>query len=61
MYCVKCQNNLADCICSDIDERLAGLGNHPNIAYRKCSVCNKHYDRCKCENPKWVVQTGANP
>jgi hypothetical protein len=55
MYCTKCKNWLSDCICDDIDERLASLNNSENFSYRKCAVCNKHYNRCKCENPRWVV------
>jgi len=55
MFCMRCQNELADCICSDIDERLASLGYHPNLAFRICAKCNLHYARCKCKLSVWEV------
>jgi len=58
MWCVKCNNELRDCACPDIDERLAGLrGPDSNVVYRMCLVCGKHYSRCKCETPKWGLST----
>lgn len=53
MLCAKCQSDLGDCICPDIDERLAGLAKSPYFIYRACLKCKKHYARCKCEEPKW--------
>jgi len=54
MFCVKCQNDLIDCTCDDIDERLARIGAN-NLIYRACKKCEKHYDRCKCEKPEWIT------
>lgn len=53
MFCVKCHNELQDCTCSDIDERLADLAGS-FLVYRMCLICGKHYARCKCTSPKWV-------
>jgi len=53
MWCTKCDNELCDCVCDDIDERLATLGVTSNVIYRKCLVCGKHYGRCKCAKPVW--------
>jgi len=55
MFCAKCRNDLADCTCDDIEERLAGLNNAPNFIYKKCRICGKHHDRCKCEKPDWTT------
>lgn len=51
MFCIRCQNEIADCECDDIDERLAKLAEHPNIAAARCPNCDKHIDRCNCDNP----------
>ena len=60
MFCGKCQNDLVKCICPDIDERLAKIGNSPNIAFRKCLKCGKHYARCQCDEPKWGISGKKN-
>jgi len=51
MFCLKCQNDLADCTCPDIDERMAAIGEHEHFSYRMCAKCNKHCDRCECDIP----------
>lgn len=55
MYCVKCRNDLVDCTCGDLNERLAGLNNSPHFIYKKCRKCTLHYARCKCEDPDWTT------
>jgi hypothetical protein len=59
MYCGKCNNDLKDCTCEDIDERLKDL--QGVLVYRMCAVCGKHYVRCKCENPKWISSDPSVP
>ena len=55
MWCTRCQNEIADCTCPDINERLAsaaeGVGGM--FVYKRCKKCKEHYARCKCENPEW--------
>ena len=51
MWCVKCNNDLSDCVCPDLQERLNGLGDV--LVYRKCLKCNQHYEKCTCSNPEW--------
>jgi hypothetical protein len=60
MYCGKCQNDLGNCVCPDLDERLASLS---NVVYRKCSSCGLHYARCKCSDPDrtWTTNMGDAP
>ena len=55
MFCMKCKNDLHNCICSDLGERLFGLSNVSNFVYRMCKKCKKHYAVCKCEEPEWVM------
>ena len=55
MYCMKCKNDLSDCICDDLEERLSSLKNAPNFIYKMCRKCEKHYSLCKCENPDWTT------
>lgn len=50
MFCTKCKNDVADCTCPDIDERLAAANQHPNIGLKTCPVCKKFIDRCKCKS-----------
>lgn len=53
MWCAKCNKDLSNCTCPDLEERLNKLGNCPNFIYRKCLLCGKHYAKCTCENPIW--------
>lgn len=50
MYCVKCCNDLSDCVCPDIDERLAQLAAGGHVAFATCPECGRHVDRCRCES-----------
>jgi len=56
MYCTKCQKELSDCVCPDIDERLLNMASL--LIYRMCSICGKHYQRCKCDEPEWTTNCG---
>lgn len=58
MFCSICKNDLVDCTCNDLEERLSKLDKVPNFVYRKCFNCNKHYSQCVCENPKWGINKG---
>jgi hypothetical protein len=55
MWCMKCQNDLSECTCPDIEERMASLKGSSHLVMRWCSVCDKHYALCKCENPVWTT------
>jgi len=55
MFCGKCKSQISECTCDDIDERMAVLNNNPHFIYKKCRTCEKHYQRCKCENPDWTT------
>jgi len=55
VFCVKCKNDLSQCTCPDIDERLASLNNSPHFIYKKCRKCGKHYKRCTCPIPDWTT------
>ena len=60
MFCSKCQNDLNDCTCGDIKERLAKLKDSPYILMRWCSLCDNHYSQCKCDNPIWTTNSEVN-
>jgi hypothetical protein len=32
---------------------MKSLKNNPNFIYKLCLKCDKHYERCNCEEPKW--------
>jgi hypothetical protein len=46
MFCGICKNDLWECTCGDIDERLASLSDV--LVYPKCTACGKHMARCVC-------------
>ena len=54
MWCCKCQHDLSECTCPDLMERLnrAAQG---NFAYKRCTICQKHYAQCRCTNPEWEI------
>lgn len=49
MWCMKCNKDIADCICPDIEERLAACNAHPNIDLPICPKCGEHLARCACK------------
>ncbi len=55
MWCMKCNKDLSQCICGDIEERLNQVASGGNFAYKKCDKCGKHYSRCKCDKPEFVT------
>lgn len=57
MWCMKCQKELHECTCTDINERLRAISGSKNIASKWCTVCDKHYSQCKCERPIWGVRS----
>lgn len=59
MWCAKCNHELSDCACPDIQERLRSLSRSPNIISRWCLTCDKHYSQCKCETPVWGTRSGG--
>lgn len=49
MFCTRCQNNIANCECDDIEERLASLAEHPNFATDRCKHCRRNRPDCTCD------------
>ncbi|KKN08801.1 hypothetical protein LCGC14_1053030 [marine sediment metagenome] len=56
MYCGICNVHVSKCTCPDINERLKGATQGGHFAYKKCTICDKHYSLCKCENPEWGIE-----
>lgn len=55
MWCCNCQNDLTECTCSDIKERLRSLKSSNYRVMKWCSVCDNHYSQCKCKTPIWTT------
>jgi hypothetical protein len=55
MYCTRCKHDVAECTCSDIEERLEALSKNKSWALERCAICGEFNPRCLCG-----VQTGAN-
>ena len=60
MWCMKCKNELYDCKCPDIKERLAGIKGMATVTSAWCKGCDNHHSQCKCEEPEWTLTTGDN-
>ena len=54
MYCMKCGNDLAECTCPDLNERLARVNQSPHVFIQTCKKCGEHHSRCKCEEPDFT-------
>lgn len=54
MFCVRCQKDIAECTCPDIDKRLKELSESEYIVFPKCSRCGKHWERCNCPKDEKV-------
>lgn len=56
MFCMKCQKDLSQCTCPDLEERLDKAVVAGAFVYKYCKKCGKHYARCKCEKPEWLIR-----
>lgn len=59
MTCGKCNHGIGDCICPDADQRLREASDSEFILFKWCRKCDKHYARCKCEEPDFGVRSGG--
>lgn len=58
MFCGKCSNDLEDCVCPDLAERMRkASGAGMNVASRWCSKCDQHYAACECDEPTWMLRS----
>jgi hypothetical protein len=48
MFCSKCHNDIVDCTCPDLEERLRDLQGSPRIFIPTCRQCGKPAPICKC-------------
>jgi hypothetical protein len=53
MWCMKCNRDLMDCVCPDLEERLDNLW---GIALTFCVDCGKTIYLCKCKKRTGTVQ-----
>jgi hypothetical protein len=54
MFCIRCQREVYECICPDIEERLRSI--QDVVAQAMCTKCHKHVDRCIC-----YLENGERP
>ncbi len=60
MLCIRCENQLQDCTCENLEERLDEAVASGHFDYKKCAKCSKHYARCKCEEPQFMLASQYN-
>ena len=56
MWCMRCNNHLSQCTCSNLEERLDRAVVGCSFVYKYCKICKKHYERCKCKKPIWEIR-----
>ncbi|MBA7513304.1 hypothetical protein ES705_05319 [subsurface metagenome] len=56
MWCMKCNKDLSECTCPDLEERLDRAVVGGRFVYKYCKICGKHYERCKCKKPIWEIK-----
>ena len=62
MTCNRCGKSLAECQCPDIDERLHAIAySDAPITFKWCRLCDRHYARCRCVEPDFIVMSGGKP
>ena len=57
---MRCENQLEDCTCENLEERLDKAVASGHFEYNKCAKCGKHYARCKCEEPELILASKYN-
>jgi len=55
MFCTRCQHDLAECTCPDIEARLEALSTSGGWALTRCEICGEFAARCLCG-----VRAGVN-
>ena len=61
VVCAKCNNELQNCECPDLEDRLDAATEGGHFAYKKCSKCGKHHARCRCEVPNFFIMGAGSP
>jgi len=56
MWCNRCRAELDKCVCEDIDERIDDALKGGRVTFKFCKICDKHWQRCKCEKPEWGIK-----
>jgi hypothetical protein len=60
MFCCKCQSDLDECSCDDLQERMAKVsGPGGMVAARWCATCDNHYAVCQCAVPSWKLRVNG--
>jgi hypothetical protein len=55
--CTVCNTDIEFCTCPNRDQLLHDIAYDPegHVAIKWCRGCDKHYARCKCEEPAFYV------
>lgn len=61
MWCCKCNRDLSECVCPDLQERLRRATGSGHVAIKWCRACDKSYHQCRCAVPDFYVRSGQSP
>lgn len=59
MTCGVCGQDVATCACADQDARLRQASDGDAVIFKWCRKCDKHYARCRCQEPDFGIRTGG--
>lgn len=52
MWCAICKSEFSGCTCPDLEARLMTVS---YFVFKACVLCGKHYARCRCAAPEFVI------
>ena len=59
MGCGTCGQDVVDCKCEDLNQRMRDASDSDYVIMRWCKKCDSYYLRCSCPEPEWVARTGG--
>ena len=55
MWCKKCDNDISECTCDDLYDRIrTGADIEPNV-FKRCKKCGRNHTVCDCESPEYEM------
>jgi hypothetical protein len=57
--CTICNQSVETCSCAETDARLKATSESPNVMFKWCRRCDRHYARCRCEAPAFYLRSGG--
>jgi hypothetical protein len=59
VVCTLCNRSIDNCTCPETDESLKWAADSTNVMFKWCRACDRHYARCRCEQPDFYLRCGG--